>query len=244
MVLHSELTGFGEIPAGEQQFQLQNKKLLRISLAFGTVEAHVGSMVAYQGAATFQNKGSGGLGKMLKKASTGEGVEMMHVAGEGEVFLADQAHDIQIIYLENDMISVNGSNILAFSSSIEWDIKRVGGGMAGAMAGGMYNVVLQGSGYVAITTDGPPVMLDISAGTTFGDPNAVVMWSAGVQMNIKTDTTGGLKSLARGGTGETFQMDFQGQGFVLVQPSEGRLGGGGGGQSGGAGGILGSVLGQ
>jgi len=28
------------------------------------------------------------------------------------------------MYLENDMISVNGANVLAFSSSIEWDIHR------------------------------------------------------------------------------------------------------------------------
>ncbi len=234
MPLHSELTQFGEIPAGEQQFQLQNKKLLRVTLAYGPVEAMSGSMVAYQGAATFENKGSGSMSKMLKKATTGEGVKMMHVGGTGEVFLADKAHDIQVMYLENDSISVNGSNVLAFSSSIEWDIQKLsGGGVAGAMAGGLFNVTLRGTGYVAITTDGPPVMLDVSAGTTFGDPQAVVMWTSGVQMNLKTDTTGGLKSLARGGSGETFQMDFHGQGFVLVQPSEGRIspstGDGGGG---------------
>ncbi len=243
MPLHSELTQYGEIPAGEQQFQLQNKKLLRVTMAFGTFEAKTGSMVAYQGAATFENKGSGGLGKMLKKATTGEGVDMMHVAGTGEVFIADQAHDIQVMYLENDRISVNGKNILAFSSSIDWDIQRLGGGMAGAMAGGLYNVTLTGTGYVAITTDGPPVMLDVSAGTTFADPQAVVMWTSGVAMNLKTDTTGGLKSLARGGSGETFQMDFQGQGFVLVQPSEGPMGGSGAGGSGGGGGLLDAITG-
>lgn len=233
MPIHSELAQYGEIPAGEQQFQLQNKKLLRVTLAHGPVEAASGSMVAYQGAVTFENKGSGGMGKLLKKVATGEGVNMMHVGGQGEVFLAHEAHDIQVMYLENDQISVNGSNVLAFSSSIEWDIKSLGGGMAGAMAGGLFNVTLSGSGYVAITTDGPPVMLDVAGGNTFGDPQAVVMWSSGVLMNLKTDTTGGIKSMARGGSGETFQMDFQGQGFVLVQPSEGRptptAGGSGGG---------------
>lgn len=244
MVIHSQLAEYGEIPAGEQQFQLQNKKLLRISLAHGQVEAKTGSMVAYQGAANFENKGSGGLGKMLKKATTGEGVSMMHCSGTGEVFIADQSADIQVLYLENDMVSVNGANILAFSSSIQWDIKKIGGGMAGAMAGGRYNVTLTGTGYVAITTDGPPVMLDVAGGTTFGDPNAVVMWSAGVVMNLKTDTTGGLKSLARGGSGETFQMDFQGEGFILVQPSEGPAGGAGAGGSAGGnsgGGLLGAL---
>src|SRR3712207_7662585 len=45
--------------------------------------------------------------------------------GQGELFVADLASEIQVIYLENDMISVNGANVLAFSSSIEWDIHRV-----------------------------------------------------------------------------------------------------------------------
>ena len=241
MPIHGDLAKFNEIQAeDQQQFSLQNGKLLKVDLRHGAVQARTGAMVAYQGEAKFENKGSGGLGKMLKKAVTNEGVSMMHCTGSGEVFLADQAQDILVVYLENDMLSVNGANVLAFSDSISWDIQRVGGGMAGAMAGGMYNVVLQGSGFVAVTTDGSPVLLDVASAPTFGDPNAVVLWSAGVQMAVKTDTTGGLKSLARGGSGETFQMGFTGQGFVLVQPSEGQIfGAGDGGGGGGLGGLLG-----
>jgi uncharacterized protein (AIM24 family) len=221
MTLHSNLAQYSEIAAGDQQFQLQNPKLLRVSLTHGPVEAAAGSMVAYQGDVTFENKGSGGLGKMLKKAATGEGTRLMHIEGQGEVFLADEAHQIQVMYLENDSISVNGKNVLAFSSSIQWDINRVSSGVAGMMAGGLFNMTLSGSGYVAIHTDGDPVMLDVAQAPTFGDPNAVVMWTSGVQMNVKTDTTGGLRSLARGGSGETFQLAFAGQGHVVIQPSEG-----------------------
>ncbi len=242
MPLHSDLQQFSEIAAGEQQFQLQNKKLLRVTLAYGPVEAMLGSMVAYQGDVTFENKGSGGMKKMLKRAATGEGVKMMHMGGQGEVFLANEAEDVQVMYLDNDTLSVNGDHILAFSSSIEWDIQRIGSGMAGAMAGGLYNVTLRGTGYVAVTTDGPPVMLDVASAPTFADPQAVVMWTSGVQMNVKTDTTGGLKSLARGGSGETFQLGFSGQGHVLVQPSEGRDAGTGG-NEGGGGGLLGALSG-
>ena len=38
-------------------------------------------------------------------------------------------------------------------------------------------------------------------------------------MDIKLDT-GGAMSMLRGGTGETFQMAFGGQGLVVVQPAE------------------------
>lgn len=221
MPLHSNLAQYSEIAAGDQQFQLQNSRLLRVSLVHGPVQAAAGSMVAYQGNVTFENKGSGGLGKMLKKAATGEGTRLMHIAGDGEVFLADEAQQVQVMYLENDQISANGKSVLAFSSSIEWDINRVSSGVAGMMAGGLLNMTLRGTGYVALKTDGDPVMLDVAQAPTFGDPNAVVMWTSGVQMSVKTDTTGGLKSLARGGSGETFQLAFSGQGHVLVQPSEG-----------------------
>lgn len=241
MPIHcAELQTFTETIAGEQ-FTLQNKKLLKLNLAHGPINAKTGSMVAYQGDARFENRGSGGMSKMLKKAVTGEGVNMMHITGTGEVFIADQAQDIIVMYLENDQVSVNGSNVLAYSASIQDDIQRVSGGTAAMAAGGMYNVVLRGSGYVAVTTDGPPVMLDVASSPTFGDANAVVLWTSGVSMSIKTDT-GGLKSMLRGGTGETFQMAFGGQGFVLVQPSEGPLGGvGAGTTSGGSGGILGAL---
>ena len=87
------------------------------------------------------------------------------------------------------------------------------------MAGGMCNVTLSGTGYVAITTDGPPVLLDVAAAATFADPQAVVMWTSGVTMNVKTDVN--LKTVIGKGSGETFQMAFGGQGWVMVQPSEG-----------------------
>lgn len=237
MGIQSNLEQYAENETGEQ-FTRQNSKLLKIELAAGGVQAKRGSMVAYQGDVKFENKGSGGLGKMLKKATTGEGADMMHATGTGELFIADDAKDVHIMYLDNDRISVNGGNILAFNESISWDIKRLGGGAAGAMAGGLYNMELSGTGFVAITTDGPPVMLDVASAPTFGDAQAVVMWSGGVSMNLKTDTTGGLKSMVRGGSGETFQMAFGGQGFVLVQPSEGPTGGG---EGGGGGGLLGAL---
>lgn len=220
MAVRAELGQYAENETGEQ-FTRQNAKMLKVELEAGGVQALRGSMVAYQGQVTFENKGSGGLGKLVKKATTGEGVDLMYASGTGELFLADEAHDIHILYLENDRISVNGKNVLAFSETIQHDIQRISGGVAGALAGGLFNTTLTGTGYVAITTDGTPVVLDVGSAPTFGDAQAVVMWSGGVQMQLKADTTGGLKSLVRGGSGETVQMAFSGQGFVLVQPSEG-----------------------
>ncbi len=49
--------------------------------------------------------------------------------------------------------------------------------------------------------------------------------------------------MVRGGTGETFQMAFGGNGYVLVQPSESVIQGGAQASSGGKGGGLGGLLG-
>lgn len=215
-MIHGNFTEFKET-TGADPFTLQNKKLLKVFLQYGPIKARIGSMVAYQGDATFSHAGSGGVSGFLKSKMTGEGVPVMDVTGSGEVFLADQAADIQIMYLDNDSVWVNGANVLAFSASIGYDIKAVAG--AGAMAGGMYNVVLTGTGYVAITCDGEPVVLDVGSAPTFADPQAVVMWTSGVQMGVKSDVN--LKTLMGKSSGETFQMSFSGDGWVMIQPSEG-----------------------
>lgn len=240
MTIHGSLFQDFREKESQDPFSLQNKKLLRIDMRYGPVQARTGSMVAYQGDVRFQNKGSGGMGKFLKSAMTGEGVRMMECTGSGELFVAHEASEVQVMYLENDMVSVNGSNVLAFSSSIQWDIHRIQARGA-AMTGGLYNVSLRGTGYVAVTTKGDPVALDVASSPTFADAQAVVLWTSGVSMDVRIDT-GGLGSMLRGGTGELLQMAFGGQGYVLVQPSENVVEGGhqGGQQRGG--GMLGDLL--
>lgn len=235
MTIHGSFTEFSET-TGQDPFTLQNKKLLKVFLHYGPIRARVGSMVAYQGDARFQALGAGGASKWLKQKMTGEGVPLMEVTGAGEVFLADAAKDIQVFYLENDTVSVNGANILAFSASIEADIERVSGGVAGSVSGGLYNTILRGSGYVAVTTHGEPIVLDVASAPTFGDGNAVVLWTGGVQMNLKTDVT--YKDFLGKGSGEAIQMAFSGTGWVMVQPSENVEQGGG--QGSGSRGFLGT----
>ena len=237
--MQSTLGQFQETES-QEAFSLQNSKLLKVELNQVTIQAKLGSMVAYQGEVTFEHAGSGGMGRMLKKAISGEGTQLMKMTGTGEVFLAEQAQDIHLIKLENDYITCNGANVLAFDAGIDWDIKKVEGGVAAAMAGGLTNMTLQGTGWVALLSDGPPVLLDVSTAPTFADAQAAITWSSGVQTQVKVDAN--LKTLIGRGSGETVQMAFSGQGWVLVQPSEGIIkaaataGGGAGG--GGLGGLL------
>ena len=103
--MQSTLGEFQETQS-EQAFALQNSKLLKVSLDQVTIQAKAGSMVAYQGQVAFEHAGSGGMSRMLKKAVTGEGTKLMKMSGTGEVFLADTAQEVHLLYLENDAITV------------------------------------------------------------------------------------------------------------------------------------------
>ena len=93
-------------------------------------------------------------------------------------------------------------------------------GNAGLLSGGLFNLQLQGQGVAAVTSDGPPLVLDCSVQPTFVDPQAAVCWSANLQPQLKSSFKAG--ALIGRGSGESFQLAFHGPGFVVVQPSEGQ----------------------
>jgi uncharacterized protein (AIM24 family) len=241
MSVEQSLAQFQETESPDA-FSLQNSKLLKVELADVTIQAKLGSMVAYQGDVKFEHAGSGGVSRMLKKAVTSEGTNLMKISGTGEVFLADMAQDIHLIKLEDDKITANGANVLAFDAGIDWDIKRVEGA-SGALAGGLYNMELAGNGWIALVSDGPPLLLQLDGEQTFADPQAAITWSSGVSSSVKTDVN--VKTLIGRGSGETVQVGFSGSGWLLIQPSEGRVAGtaGSGGSQGGVSGALGNLLG-
>ncbi|MFC4585008.1 AIM24 family protein [Sphaerisporangium corydalis] len=209
---------FANLDAGQLpgNFATQNSKMLRVDLR-GEVLARQGSMVAFQGQMNFDYEGSGGVGRFLKKMVTGEGAPLMRVQGQGLLYLAHEADDVHLFYLENEALTVNGSNLLAFDPQLTWDIQRVQG--AGMATGGLFNTTIRGTGWVAVTAHGTPVVLDTSRMPTFADAQAAVCWSANLQVGV--NRTVKLGALIGRGSGEAMQLAFRGSGFVLVQASEG-----------------------
>lgn len=214
--MRSDLFGTNLESTSGDRFGLQNSRMLRVALD-GEVMARQGAMIAYQGQVDFAYQGSGGMGKFLKKAITGEGLPLMKVTGRGDVFFADDASEVHLVNLDNDSLTVNGRNVLAFDSTLAWDIKRVEG--ASMMAGGVFNTTFTGTGTVAITTHGEPVVLNVDA-PTYADIQSAVAWSSSLTTAVRR--TAGAGALIGRGSGEAFQLAFSGQGFVVVQASEGR----------------------
>ncbi|MFE3958669.1 AIM24 family protein [Nocardia sp. NPDC059091] len=236
---HAEVSGYG--------IQKQGGKMIRVAVD-GETLARAGSMVAYQGELHFKALGSGGIGRAIQQRLTGEGVPLMQVSGRGDLFLANAASDVHIVDLDGtDGLTINGANVLAFDSTLSYNIQRVQGAAGYASNAGFFNCVFSGRGRIAITTHGSPVVLNVDQ-PTYADPQAAVAWSSSLQTGIKRNDSFGFSRLIGRSTGEGLTLSFSGRGFVIVQPSElppgGFIGGTGGGQEAGqSGGMFGGLLG-
>jgi len=202
--------------ASDRTFSLENKYTLDVAVD-GSLLAKAGSMVAYTGDLSFTGQATpeGGLTGFIKEAATGEGTPIMHVEGTGHLYLADREKEVQILRLDdNDSITVNGEDILAFESALSYEISTIDS-LAGSFAGGFTNVFLEGPGHVALTTHGDPIVMEPPVTT---DPGATVAWSA-TTPTVEVNTN--LSDMIGQESGERFQMEFtERDGFVVVQPFE------------------------
>lgn len=203
---------------GGETFQLENGKLLDVALD-GSVIAKAGSMIAYDGDVSFERKSSaeGDITGFLEEKAASEGTPVMEATGTGHLYLADQEKKIQILDLDaGQEISVNGDDVLAFESQVDYEIRTIES-IAGVSAGGLTNVSLTGPGSVAITTHGEPLVLQPPVRT---DPSATVAWS-GTSSSSHVDRA--LSNVIGQSSDETYQLEFTGsEGFVVVQPYEER----------------------
>ncbi len=195
----------------------QNPYTLLINLN-GTVLAAQGSMVAYKGQVDFDRKGAG-FSRMTKSAFTGESLPLMKISGIGDVFLARNGALVHIIELENDELTIASRSVLAFTDGIDWDIGVIKGGVMGLAAGGLFNTNLKGVGTIAITSIGTPVVIPVNDEPVYADINSIIAWTT--QLNVSIKSSFKAKSLIGMGSGESFQMSFTGNGYIIVQPGEG-----------------------
>ncbi|KPI33914.1 MULTISPECIES: AIM24 family protein [unclassified Streptomyces] len=203
-------------PAAAPGMTLQNAKSVKYTVN-GEMLARQGSMVAFRGNLQFERKGQG-IGGMLKRAVTGEGLALMSVRGQGEAWFAHQAANCFVIDFEpGDALTVNGRNVLCFDPTLSYEIKMVkGAGMAG---GGLFNSLFTGTGKLAVICDGHPIIIPVTAqNPVYVDTDAVVGWSAQLETGLHRSQSVG--SMLRGGSGEAVQLMLRGEGFVIVRPSE------------------------
>ena len=212
-------------------FELESSKMLEVKVN-GRVWSKIGAMVAYRGRLEFKRsstlrdlvgglRSGGGMGALLGAAmrmGSGEMGPLVSIEGQGVCYLADQGKEISVIRLQGDALNVNGKDLLAFEDTVTHEI-TMQRSVAGMVAGGLFSVQVRGHGLVAILSHGKPLTLRVTPNEPiFTDPNATIAWSEHLRPDLRVNQD--LRSMFGRGGGETLQMAFQGDGFVVVQPYE------------------------
>ncbi|WP_175407898.1 AIM24 family protein [Streptomyces sp. TRM64462] len=201
-------------------FRLQGSKVLAVDMTGDAVKAKNGSMVAYEGQMAFKKMTGGGEGLrgMVTRRLTGEQMEVMEVKGQGTCFFADRASDITVLGLTGDKLWVEASNLLCADGGLRTGTTFTGL-RGGASGNGLFTTTVEGSGQVAVMSDGPAVVLRVTPQYPLSvDPGAYIAHQGNLQQSFQSGVT--FRTFMGEGGGEAFQIRFEGDGLVYVQPSE------------------------
>lgn len=184
------------------------------------VKAKNGSMVAYDGQMAFKKMSGGGEGLrgMVTRRLTGEQMEVMEVKGQGTCYFADRASDITVLSLHGDKLWVEASNLLCADGGLRTGTSFTGL-RGGASGNGLFTTTVEGTGQAAIMSHGPAVVLRVTPQYPLSvDPGAYVAHQGDLQQSFQSGVT--FRTFIGEGGGEAFQIRFEGDGLVYVQPSE------------------------
>ncbi|RDG37520.1 AIM24 family protein [Streptomyces corynorhini] len=202
------------------QFRLQGSRVLAVEMTGDAVKAKNGSMVAYDGRMTFKKLTGGGEGLrgMVTRRLTGEQMTVMEVKGQGTCYFADRASEINLVSLHGDKLYVESSNLLCTDAALRTGTTFTGL-RGGASGNGLFTTVVEGTGQAAIMSDGEAVVLRVSSRyPLYVDPGAYIAHQGKLQQKLQSGVN--FRTLIGEGSGESFQIRFEGEGLVYVQPSE------------------------
>ena len=184
------------------------------------VKAKNGAMIAYDGRMAFKKMSGGGEGLrgMVTRRLTGEQMEVMEVKGHGTCWFADRASEISLVSLNGQKLYVEASNLLCTDGGLRTGTSFTGL-RGGAQGNGLFTTTVEGTGQAALLSDGPAVVLRVSEQYPLQvDPGAYVAHTDGLPQSFQSGVN--FRTLIGEGSGEAFQIRFEGEGLVYVQPSE------------------------
>ncbi|GGP88379.1 AIM24 family protein [Streptomyces roseolilacinus] len=204
----------------QDRYTVQNPQLLRVALTgHDDVLARKGAMVAYQGLMDFDGEYQN-QSQRTARANTGEGLDLMRCSGQGTVYLANLAQYVHVVDVDQDGLTVDSAYVLALDSALHTEVIAVDS-QYGISGSGKYQLNISGRGQVALMTSGRPLMLPVTPDRYVNvDADAIVAWSSSLRVQMQAQTHVSNIRRRRGGTGEGWELNFLGQGFALVQPSE------------------------
>ncbi|MFG2894274.1 AIM24 family protein [Streptomyces sp. Pv4-95] len=202
------------------QFRLQGSKVLAVDMTGDAVKAKNGAMVAYDGQMSFKKMTGGGEGLrgMVTRRLTGEQMAVMEVKGQGTCYFADRASEINLVQLQGEKLYVEAGNLLCTDAALRTGTTFTG--LRGASQGnGLFTTTVEGRGQAAITSHGPAVVLRVTKQYPLQvDPGAYVAHTGDLKQHLQSGVN--FRTVIGEGSGEAFQIRFEGEGLVYVQPSE------------------------
>lgn len=215
---------------GTDRFALQNPQLLRVTLdGRSEVLARTGAMVAHVGKVDFtgwtppsgnrrgNRNGGGNAGNRQRDAGA---LDLMRCTGTGTVYLANLAQHLHVLQLSQERLVVTNSYVLALDTTLDWHTVAIENGdrIAGV---GSRCLEVSGTGGLVLMTSGRPLVMPVEPGRyVYGDADAVVGWSSGLEVQLQAQSTNTEAWRRRGTATEGWELAFTGSGFVIVQPSE------------------------
>ena len=209
-------------------YQQVNEKMVEVQLNNEEIFAKKGAMIAYQGEVQFSRSFLGGQGvqSLAMRAVTNEGYALMAAKGTGKVFYALNGLFVTIVPVRGETLYVKSDNLLAFDARLTAGTMFLGnqGGVSGLVRGavsgqGLFTTTLQGTGEVAILSDGNCIGLAVTdAVPVCVDPQAYIGHTGNLDSSIVTDLN--WKTFVGQASGESYQIKFSGTGTVYIQASE------------------------
>ena len=207
-------------PIAACPFRLLNESMMQAEVD-GLVWLRPVSLVAHKGRLKFARDPellNESLSLFLYKAFTGETSVFGVAQGQGQVYLANAAHNIFFVYLDNEVLNLQGAAVLAFENSLEHKVQMVGNA-AGLAVGGMYSLRLEGRGWVAFSSCGFPVTLPcLDADPLTCLPIKALAWSGRAELKVQADIS--RMNLMNRGVTDIMQIVFTGGGFVAIHSDE------------------------
>ena len=208
------------VAAAEETFSLIRPDVLCVNLD-GTVWMRPAAMTGNLGEIRFA-RDPGLLNEsiytFLYKAFIGENSFLSVAHGKGRIFFTVGSHNIMLIHLNNESISIQGYNVIAFEDKLEHYVHMMGN-VAGIAAGGLFFVTLSGCGWAAISVCGSPFTVSVESNKPLSSvPIRTLAWESHIKPEIKTDVT--RINLMGRGVVDTLQMVFEGEGRVALHGNE------------------------
>lgn len=184
----------------KHSFALDSPFLLEIDLN-GTCRVKAGCIVGYRGNVRF--------------AET-DALSLTLTQGLGRLYVADLDKRVYLIALNDDDLYVTPTDVLAVEQSLNMDLLPLDA-TTRILGRSPQTARVYGTGLLAVATHSAPLTIHVTQSEPLTtDAKTTVAWSSGLQVAVKKTRL--FNRLLTQLLDRQFHLEFQGQGWVLVQP--------------------------